>query len=130
MRPIHFVWGIVVIGLAAPILLARQENVPGQQTLARVYVLNRGGADAVGVTIQDAAVTLPVAVTGTATVALAPNTVVATRGTRQAWEYRQVSGAAGQELVDVLNKAGIDGWEAVGWSGSGEERALLLKRPR
>jgi hypothetical protein len=82
----------------------------------------------VGVTVQDATVTLPVAVTGTATVALAPNAVVGTRETRQAWEYRRVN--AGPDLIELLNKAGTEGWEAVGWSGTGSDQTLLLKRPR
>jgi hypothetical protein len=128
IRLVAPVLGALVV--ATGVLVAQQENVPGQQTLARVYVLNRERAEAVGVTIQDATVTLPVAVAGTATVALAPNAVVATRGTRQGWEYRQLSAVAGQDLVELLNKAGADGWEAVGWSGTGENRSLLMKRPR
>jgi hypothetical protein len=114
---------------ATGVLLARQEkNVPGLPTLARVYVLNRERPDAIGVTVQDATVTLPVAVTGTATVALVPNAVVGTRETRQAWEYRQVN--AGPDLIELLNKAGTEGWEAVGWTGTGSDQVLLLKRPR
>ena len=122
--------GLAGVVTASGLLLAQQENVPGMQTLARVYVINRGGSDAVGVTIQDATVTLPVAVSGTATVALAPNAIVSVRPTRQAWEYRHLSVAAGQEFLEALNKAGTEGWEAVGWSGTGAERSILLKRPR
>ncbi len=123
--------GLVGIAATSGLLLAQaqQENVPGMPTLARVYVINRGGADAVGVTIQDATVTLPVAVSGTAQVALAPNAIVPVRPARQAWEYRQLA-AAGQEFTETLNKAGTEGWEAVGWSGVGADRMLLLKRPR
>jgi hypothetical protein len=119
--------GVVTAG---GLLLAQQENVPGMPTLGRVYVVNRGGPDAVGVTIQGVTAALPVAVSGTATVALAPNAIVPVRPARQAWEYRQLSGTAGQELIEVLNKAGSEGWEAVGWSGTGTDRVVLLKRPR
>ena len=126
---------LVLLGLAGVVaagglLLAQQENVPGMPTLGRVYVVNRGGSDAVGVTIQGVTAALPVAVSGTATVALAPNAIVPVRPARQGWEYRQLSGTAGQELIEVLNKAGTEGWEAVGWSGTGPDRAVLLKRPR
>ncbi len=122
--------GAAGVVIAGGLLLAQRENVPGMQTLARVFVLNRGGADAVGVTIHDATVTLPVAVARTATVALAPNAIVPVRPARQAWEYRQLGSMAGQELIEALNKAGTEGWEAVGWSGTGTDRAILLKRPR
>jgi hypothetical protein len=122
----------VVVG-AGGVLLARQqqENVPGFPTLARVYVLNREPLDAIGVRVQDATVTLPVAVTGTANVALAPNAVVATRQTRQGWEYRQLTATASQDVAELLNKVGTEGWEAVGTVPSaGNSLTLILKRPR
>jgi hypothetical protein len=120
--------------LATGLVLAQRENMPnapGLPTLARVHVLNRDRSEAVGVAIQDSAVTLPVAVTGTANVALAPSAVVATRQTRQGWEYRQLSSASGQDVVELLNKAGTEGWEAVGVTpGPSNTQTWMLKRPR
>jgi hypothetical protein len=130
---------IVLVALAGVVLatglvLAQRENVPntpGYPTLARVHVLNRERSEAVSVAIQDATVTLPVALTGTANVALAPSAVVATRQTRQGWEYRQLSSTSGQDIVELLNKAGTEGWEAVGTvSGAASTPTWILKRPR
>ena len=120
--------------LATGLALAQRENAPntpGYPTLARVHVLNRERSEAVSIAIQDATVTLPVAVTGTANVALAPTAVVATRETRQGWEYRQLSPASGQDVVELLNKAGTEGWEAVGTlPGAANTPSWVLKRPR
>ncbi len=124
---------LALAGVVLPsgLLLARQDNIPGMPTLAKVFVLNRERVDAVGITIQDATVTLPVAVTGTANVALAPNAVVSTRASRQGWEYRQLTWNAGQDITDQLNKAGVEGWEAVATApGTANGLMLILKRPR
>ena len=122
--------GLAGVVLASALLWAQQENMPGAQTQAKVYVLNSAVADAVGVRIRDASVTLPVAVTGTANVALPPNAVVATREIRQGWEYRQLP-ATGPDVVEQLNKAGTEGWEAVGTlPGAANSVTVLLKRPR
>ena len=117
--------------LAQQVQQPPQDNVPGMPTLAKIYVLNRDLADAVGVRIQDATVTLPVAVMGTASVTLAPNAVVSTRTSRQGWEYRQLTWNAGQDITDQLNKAGLEGWEAVATApGTDKGLMLILKRPR
>jgi hypothetical protein len=114
--------------VTAAVVFAQRENVPGFATVARVEVLNRA-ADAVGVTIHDATVTLPI--TGSVNVATVANATVATRETRQAWEYRQLNVTAAQDVVDLLNKAGADGWEAVGTvPAAANSQSLILKRPR
>lgn len=130
-RLVLFAAAMAVVTGSGLLLARQQENIPGLPTMAKVYVLNREPADAVGVRIRDASVTLPVAVTGTATVALAPNAVVATRETRQAWEYRQLTATSGQDVVELLNKTGTEGWEAVGtFPGPTNGLSLILKRPR
>ncbi len=129
-RPRFLLLALAGVVAAGGLVFAQRENVPGFPTLARVHVLNRDRADAVGVVIHDATVTLPV--TGSVTVATAANATVATRESRQGWEYRQVAAPAGQELLDLLNKAGADGWEAVGPvpGAPAGNAAWILKRPR
>ena len=50
----------------------------------------------------------------------------------QKWEYRLVIikfQNAKNDLAD-LNRAGLQGWEAVGWSESKTSFSILMKRPR
>lgn len=118
----------VVAGAA---LWARQENVPGFPTIARMQVINRGAGEAVPVTVHASGDVIPVAIAGgPATVAFAPTAVVSTRTARQLWEYRQVRMSVDQDPTRALNASGAEGWEAVGLSTSAGDQVWTLKRPR
>ncbi len=126
----------IVLAAGSAIVAAPEQIRPGEMTRGEVWIQNRGKTEAVPVSIQDVAsvqVTgIPVVqVSGTPTVAIAPASVVQTRGSRQEWEYKVVTiNAAGSEL-SALTNAGRDGWETTGVqltapAGTG----VLLKRPR
>jgi len=106
------------------------QNLPGYPTIAQVRVVNAARDEAVPVVIRADADPVPVTVIGAPSVALLPTTVVATRSARQAWEYRQMVIAGGQDAAAALNAAGADGWEAVAGLGGVDGTVWTLKRPR
>ena len=119
------------LGLAVGSVVLAQDNQPGRPSVARVLVSNRARSEAIPVTIQGGDV-LAVSVMGTPMVGLVPNTSVASRAMRQAWEYQPLPLNAGIDPTAALNTAGSDGWEAIGVvtiPGTGNS-AILLKRPR
>jgi hypothetical protein len=106
---------------------------PGQPTQGKVWIQNRGAAEAVPVLIQDVSGEAPpirVQVTGTPTVAIgAPSGLVG--AARQQWEYQSVVIAAGQDPAGLLNRSGADGWEATGLGIPVPGGTMVvLKRPR
>ena len=102
--------GIVITAgglmLATPVRAGQDR--PGQIGQARVFVENTGRDQAVPVALQDAMMSTPlnVQVTGTPTVAFAPNAVVQARVIRQAWEYRTARVVSGQDVAAALSAAG------------------------
>lgn len=123
-----------VIGLvASSVLLAGQQlppNVPGMPTIGRMLVVNPSN-EAVPVVLGAGGEVQPVTLVGTPSVVVSSESVVATRTTRQAWEYRLEAVKAGQETLPMLNAAGGEGWEVVGvLPGSGGVSEVLLKRLR
>lgn len=120
--------------LASAVLLGRQQapvNQPGQSTASRMLVTNRGAEQAIPVVVQSGGEVQPVAVVSAPVLSLAANTEVGTVSRAQRWEYRVVSGRT-DELLSALERAGNDGWEAVGnvQGGVGGAPQVLLKRPR
>lgn len=107
-------------------------NPPGQPTPARVQVGNRGPDEAVPVVVQSGSEVQPVAVISAPVLSLAANTHVSTEARAQRWEYRLISAKAGEDIMPALDKAGLDGWEAVGVLpvAASPELRVLLKRPR
>ena len=109
---------------------AAQNVQPGQITQQRVWIENRGQAEAVPVSIETMAEEAPplrVQVIGTPTVMLG----AAIRAVRQPWEYRNVTIPSGQDPAALLNAAGADGWEATGVTvGAGGAALVLMKRPQ
>jgi hypothetical protein len=115
--------------LAAP----GQQDRPGQIGRNKVWVENRGRNEALPVAIQDVMTSTPIGVQviGTPTVAIAAASVVPARLVRQAWEYRTLNIAAGQDAAVALSTVGADGWEATGTQFTNPlGTALVLKRPR
>lgn len=131
-----FAFVLAVLSSASPVLLARQRaplvaNDPGMPTIARMYVLNRDASESIPVTIHGGSDVQPVAVMSMPSVTLAAGSTVGTRAVRQAWEYRRVSVAAGQDPASALNEAGGEGWEAVSASvTTAGAWQVLMKRPR
>ena len=125
--------GSLVVAVAVLAAAAQDRTrTPGEMTQAKVWIQNRGSAEAVPVSIRHTATEppLPVQVTGTPTVLVSPSSVVQARAARSRWEYREVSVLAGQNVVDVLNGAGAEGWEAVGVPlGTADRTVVLMKRP-
>ncbi len=121
--------GAALLGAAAQDL----TQYPGQPTQGKVWIQNRGDAEAVPVRIQDVASGPPlrVQVTGAPTVTTGPGSVVQARVARQSWEYRTLTVTAGQDIVVALNSAGVDGWESTGLvvtSAGGS--VIVMKRPK
>jgi hypothetical protein len=117
----------------AAMLAAPEQNRPGDTTPARVWVENRAPNEAIPVTVQTMT-PMRVQIAGTATVAVDPASTVPTRAVRQAWEYRTVTVAAGQDPASALATAGNDGWEVVvvfqPQQTTQSATSFLLKRPR
>lgn len=106
---------------------------PGEPTRAKVWVQNRGKAEAIPVAIEamDPAAPLSVQVIGVPIVTMSAATVVQAKLLRQPWEYRIVAIAPGQDAANALASAGVDGWEATGVQlPAASGTSLLLKRPR
>jgi hypothetical protein len=98
-----------------------------------VFVENTGKDQAVPVAIQGVAMSTPIGVqvVGTPTVLVAATTVLQARMIRQAWEYRTVRIATGQDIAGALSAPGADGWEAAGiQSADSAGVTVVLKRPR
>ena len=112
---------------------AAQNVQPGQITQQRVWIENRGQAEAVPVSIEtmaDEAPPLRVQVIGTPTVMFGAASGQI-RAVRQSWEYRTVTIPSGQDFAALLNAAGGDGWEAIGVTVGAQGAALvLMKRPQ
>ena len=120
----------LLAGAAGPMTPAAQDRtpLPGQATQARVWIQNRTIAEAVPVTVHNGADASPlrVQITGTPTVAIQRDVdnVMRTRGARQAWEYRAITVAPGQDPVAALNGAGADGWEATGMTTTARDATI------
>jgi len=108
-----------LVVLTAGVLLAaggQGQERPGLVGQARVFVENHlGRNEAVPIVLE----------------AVAPQAVIQTKLTRQAWEYRSVRTAPAQDPAAALAAAGADGWEAVTAQPSEAGGLLIvLKRPR
>ena len=123
--------------LAATVMLAapggQGQDRPGQIGQAKVWIENRGHAEAVPVILQDVMTPTPIGVQviGTPTVTIAPANVVQARLARQQWEYRTVTLQAGQDPAAALSGPGADGWETTGVQLTAPAgNVIVLKRPR
>ena len=121
---------LVVAGtsiLAAP----AQTPQPGQMTQARVFIQNRGRAEAVPISLQESPVDPPLRVR---VVNLQDPKVtdeaVHARLVPQAWDYHTVVVKDGQDPAVALIGPGAAGWEATGISFARPNGVLLLfKKP-
>ena len=118
------------VPLAAP---AQNTAYPGQPTQGKVWIQNRGSAEAVPVSLKEIAgdTTMKVLITGTPSVAIASPAVFAARQSRQPWEYHELTIGAGQSRALELTRVGLDGWETTGLQfPSPQGTVIVLKRPR
>ena len=118
---------LVALALAAAVgvafVAAQSTKTPGEPTQARVWVENRGGNEAIPVSVERFGSTPSVHVSS-----VDASVVLLSRAARQQWEYRTVAYDAG-----ALIGAGNEGWEAVGMvqtNTGGPGVSVLLKRPR
>jgi hypothetical protein len=106
---------------------------PGQPTRGKVWIENRGEAEAVPVNIQNdtSSPPLKVQVMGVPTVTTGSGSFVQARTARQPWEYQAVRISSGQDPTAALNAAGADGWETTGVTFAEQGRTVVvMKRPR
>jgi hypothetical protein len=107
---------------------------PGQPTQGKVWIQNRGDAEAVPVSIQSMAREAPplrVLEMGTPTVTIGAASVLQARAARQPWEYKDVTIASGQGPAAILNGNGADGWETTGVAVATQGgTVIVMKRPR
>jgi hypothetical protein len=111
----------------------QSQDRPGQIGQAKVWIENRGRAEAVPIILQEVMTPTPIGVqvTGTPTVALAPASVVQARVARQQWEYRTVDLEREQDPAAALSRAGAEGWEATGIQLLNRAGApVVMKRPK
>jgi hypothetical protein len=115
----------VAVLLGGAVIGQQRGNEPGMPTQARVWIENRGPAQAIPVNVAETA-----GVRVVAPVALDASTIVNTHAARQQWEYRTIPIAPSEDVPAALKTAGAEGWEAVAVIGAASNTAVLLKRPR
>lgn len=123
--------GVLVVG-AAILAAPGQTQQPGQMTQARVWIQNRGRAEAVPVELREVNLDTPMRVqimngeSGYAT----PGPVQV-RETRRVWDYETITVAPTDDMAARLNQRGASGWETTGIAFvNADGTTLLLKRPR
>jgi hypothetical protein len=119
---------LLAVGVAFRATAAQDRTAQlGQPTQERVWIQNRGDAEAIPVRIESVAgETLPlrVQVVGAPIVSGGPMRAAQ-------WEYQNVTIPAGQDPTAVLNTAGAEGWEATGVVVPAQGASLIvMKRPR
>lgn len=130
---------IVVVGTLLIVCAMRAVTAqdvtpyPGLPTQGKVWIQNRGEAEAIPVTLQGGPATEPlrVLVVGTPPVTIGGANLLPVRHSRQQWEYRSIPVPRGEDPALLLNSAGADGWEAVGLTVEGQDRTtMVMKRPK
>lgn len=114
-------------------LAAPDQSYPGQPTQARVWVQNRGAAEAIPVAVHSTPGDAPVRVqiAGTPSVAIASPSTLDVRRVRQTWEYQRLVTTADEDMTAELNRLGAAGWEvALQATTSRGALVVILKRPR
>ena len=125
-----FAFVLIVAGtsiLAAP----SQTAQPGQMTQARVWVQNRGRAEAVSVDLREANLDSPLKVQIMNADPQYPRTsAVNARLVQQSWDYHTIMLKDGQDPLAALIGPGAAGWETTGITFVKPDGVtLLLKRP-
>jgi hypothetical protein len=107
---------------------APEQLRPGQPTEAHVWIENRGRDQAVPVDVRNVTLDGPLRVEVVNGEPRTPN-ALPVRQTRQLWEYRTITVAAGDAPDTVLKAPGAEGWETTGvaWT-TAQATTLLLKR--
>jgi len=111
--------GVAVVAtgvmLAAP--GAQGQDRPGQIGQAKVWIENRGRAEAVPIILEEVAASSPINVQA--------------RRARQQWEYRTLTLQPGPDPAVALSALGADGWETTGVQLAAlPPNVVVLKRPR
>jgi hypothetical protein len=119
--------------LAGTSILAAPEQTaqPGQMTQARVTIQNRGRAEAVPISLQEATLDTPLRVR-VVNMQSSPmsDAAIPARLAQQSWDYHTVFVKDGQDPVAALIGPGAAGWEATGVAFVKPDGVtLLLKRP-
>lgn len=127
--------GCVCVAAGSRMLAAPGQTTarPGEPTQARVFIENRGVNEAIPVSLEQLGEIdrpIRVEVSGTPTVAFAPNATVRVEHARQLWDYRMLTLASGTAAEAALRQAGSEGWEAVGLEPAPNGLTVVLKRPR
>jgi len=128
-----------MIGLLASALIAGSVAVlaapaqgtvqPGQMTQARVWVQNRGRADAVPVDLTESSLANPLRVRIAAGLEQTAADALLVRTVAPKWEYRSITIAPDRDAAQALNAEGAAGWETTGIVlPSKDENTFLLKR--
>ncbi len=124
----------VFAGASAMVAAPDSQDSPGQPTKAKVWIENRGGGEAVPVSIENVApgASLSVQIVGTPSVTIAAAKALDARRLRQPWEYVTVSIEHGENPAGKLEKLGGEGWETTGlqFASGGTSSVVLLKRPK
>ena len=123
---------LLIAGGAAAIARSPQDStaVPGQPTQARVWIQNRGEAEAIPVSIHEAARAARGACRRADGNGCARNGIAGAR-CPPAVGYRAVRLVAGQNSDAALNAAGDDGWETTGIAIPDQAATVvIMKRPR
>ena len=125
-----FAFVLIVAGtsiLAAP----GQTAQPGQMTQARVWIENRGRAEAVPISLQEATLDTPLRVrVVNMQSSQVTDEAIHARLVPQSWDYQTIALKEGQDPAATLIGPGLTGWETTGIAFVKPEGVtLLLKKP-
>jgi hypothetical protein len=125
-------FALVVAGtsiLAAPQQTTQQA---GQMTQGRVWIQNRGRAEAIPMDLRDVNLDTPLKVqVMNGDPGFTRTNPVQVTEIRKAWEYVTVALGPGDDITKVLSPLGVVGWETTGIAFvTGDKTTLLLKRVR
>ena len=131
-----FLLAAALVAAGAAMRAAPEQTIrPGDMTDAKVWIQNRGPAEAIPVDLRAAGMETPLRVF-VSNAETNPHTVrvagaVRTQPLRQEWEYETVTMVPNSGL-QALKPLGVAGWETTGisWPGGQGTTTLLLKRPR
>jgi hypothetical protein len=125
---------VLAAGASAMLAAPGQTQQPGQMTQARVWIENRGHAEALPVDLQESSLRVPLNVrvmNGEGPYSADPVNVRVVRQPR-VWLYQTVVVKRDQNLATALSALGGAGWETTGIALEGTDgtTTLLLKRLR
>ena len=124
---------VLIVGGSSIVAAPAQTGQPGQMTQARVWVQNRGRAEAVPVELREVNLDTPLKVQViNGDPGFSRINPVQVAESRKMWDYETITLKPADDVAQAMSAKGTIGWETTGIAFVGADGAtkLLLKRPR